>query len=153
MFNDFRSYGSSEGNVSKEKIIHQPLTDDNYVDLAELAMRSLINNKEVKGTQDNNLTSSKLRTILSMTADIYNRIKSSTQDELNDEIKQSLQYLRVRCLYEAGRDNVVKEFMLKAGILGYLKEVKTSRRKCLCFCRYIEALVAYHKYLSSGAGL
>ena len=153
MVYDPRSYGSSREREPREKIVHQPLNDDNYVDMAETAMRALIDNKAVKGAGDEKLTSSKLRTILSMTADIYNRIKSGTQDELNDEVKQSLQYLRVRCLYEAGRDDVVKEFMYRAGILDYLKDIKTSRRKCLCFCRYMEALVAYHKYLSSGAGL
>ena len=62
--------------------MHQPLNDDNYVDVAETAMRALIDNKAVKGAGDEKLTSSKLRTILSMTADIYNRIKSGTRMSL-----------------------------------------------------------------------
>ena len=153
MVYDSQSYDSPRVRELGEKIVHQPLTDDNYVDVAEAAMWELIGKKEDKAVRDEKLTSSKLRTILSMTADIYNRIKSDTQDELNGEVKQSLQYLRVRCLYEAGRDAVVKKFMDRARILDYLKDIKTSRKKCLCFCRYMEALVAYHKYLSSGAGL
>ena len=48
--------------------------------------------------------------------------------------------------YEAGRDLTVKDFVEEAGLLEQLKDVQSDRKKLLLFCRYMEALVAYHRY-------
>lgn len=94
------------------------------------------------------VTTSKLRNILSMTADIYNDVLGMNEN-LSDEINSRIDYLRVRCVYEYGRDDkdrLLKSFMDEAEILTALKEIKGSRSRYILFQRYIEALVAFHKF-------
>jgi CRISPR-associated protein Csm2 len=51
-------------------------------------------------------------------------------------------------VYQAGRlPGHVKPFVDKAGLIEILKEIGTERRNVLLFCKYMEALVAYHRYL------
>ena len=49
-------------------------------------------------------------------------------------------------MYECGREPKVKEFVKKAEIIDILKEINTSKKNYLLFSRYIEALIAFHKY-------
>ena len=59
--------------------------------------------------------------------------------------------MRVRVLYEAGRDEkTVAPFVKEAKLLEYIKGIGTSREKCLLFAHYMEALVAYHRYYHIG---
>ncbi len=80
-----------------------------------------------------------------MSADIYNEVIMS-DEKLSPELSSRIDYLRVRCVYEAGRTPVVKEFIEKAQILQALEEVKGSRERFILFNHYMEALVAYHRY-------
>lgn len=120
------------------------LDEKTYVEKAENVIKILAQNKDNRGNVKM-VTTSKLRNILSMTADIYNEVLGM-DEKLSDEINSRIDYLRVRCVYEAGRDNLVKLFMEKANILEALKEIKGSRARYILFQRYIEALVAFHKY-------
>ena len=58
------------------------------------------------------------------------------------------EYLRVRVMYECGRDNEhkVEKFIKKAEIIECLKEIGASKKNYLLFSRYMEALIAFHKY-------
>ena len=56
-----------------------------------------------------------------------------------------MQYLRLRFAYEAGRERSVRDFVNSADIANHLKRIET-RDDLLLFCRYMEALVAYHKF-------
>lgn len=49
-------------------------------------------------------------------------------------------------MYECGREPKVKEFVQKAEIIELLKEIGNSKKNYLLFSRYMEALVAFHKY-------
>lgn len=111
-----------------------PVTSKNYVDCAEAVMR------------DQRVTTSQLRNLLSLTADIYNRIETHTSDDLPDDVKASLVYLRVQFVYAAGRDQAVREFIDQSRLLEVLKEAPKSRESALLLCRYLEALAAYKKY-------
>ena len=58
-----------------------------------------------------------------------------------------LQMLRIRILYEAGRDERdVKPFVEKSKLLEYIKGIQMNREKFIQFAHYMEALVAYHRY-------
>lgn len=118
------------------------LTNENYVGEAERVIRSLIdeNNGRI-------LTTSKIRNILSMITDIYNDVRELSGDELDPEILGRIQYLKVHIVYEAGREKTVKNFMEEADLLGVLDSIGNSKERFLLFCRYMEALVAYRKYL------
>ena len=54
--------------------------------------------------------------------------------------------MRVRLVYEAGRDDTVKNFVKKCKLLEYIKGVGDDLNKFFAFSQYMEALVAYHRY-------
>ena len=121
------------------------LSQENYVDKAEKVIKSLaVPNK--KGWIDM-ITTSQIRNLLAMTADIYNEVCLSLDETLSEEILGKIQYLRVRFVYEAGRNpRHMKDFVEKAEILKCLDEIGNSKSRYLLFSNYMEALVAYHKY-------
>lgn len=123
------------------------ITELNYVDEAEKAITELKNLKDQKGRPIQMVTTSKIRGLLSMTADIYNEVLSYPEEKLSADIVSRIEYLRVRFLYDAGRENAVKKFIETANVLDVLANVKCSKKQYILFNRYMEALVAFHKYL------
>ncbi len=126
----------------------EKLTQTNYVDLAEkVIVKEIVRNPK----RHNNivLTTSKIRNLLSLTNTLYNDVVHLTEETLSEEILGKIQYLRLRFVYEAGRDTdrekSVKDFIEKAEIIKHLQRIET-RSDLLLFCRYMEALVAYHKF-------
>ena len=114
----------------------------NYVDVAESVILAL--KKENNGRLA--LTTSKIRGLLSMTASIYTDVQRDRSKTLSEELQSRVQYLRMRVAYEAGRDPVVKKFVIKAELLEQLSNIRADKERLLLFCRYMEALVAYHRY-------
>ena len=92
------------------------------------------------------VTTSKLRNLLSMTSDIYNEILNFQEEELSEEICGRIDYLKVRFLYEAGREEKVRDLVEEAKIIDCINEIKGNRKRYILFSRYMEALVAYHRY-------
>ncbi|HUM84954.1 MAG TPA: type III-A CRISPR-associated protein Csm2 [Lachnospiraceae bacterium] len=123
------------------------INEENYVDEAEKAVKNLISHFD-RFTKEKvpNLTTTKIRSLLAMTADIYNDVMNATGDILDEDICARIEYLRVRFIYESGREGLVKDFVSKARLLEILQDIKKSKRNFICFSRYMEALVAYHKY-------
>lgn len=123
---------------------------ENYVDEAERIMRALISS----GTT---ITTSKIRNLLSLVTDIYNKENTSTEDKLQSDSVVKLNLMRVRVAYEYGRDNgesvgkdkvyPMKEFITQAHLREYLKGISTDRADLIRFAHYMEALVAFHRYL------
>ena len=113
------------------------LKQNTYVDEAEKIMRSLCAEKKV-------VTTSQIRNILALISDIYNQILNDSSGNLSDEIKGRIEYLRVRCAYEAGRSGEVKRFIEKSKLMEYLRQINGKRSNFLLFHHYVEALVAYH---------
>ncbi len=123
------------------------ITEKTYVEKAEKAVLSHKNRKnERTGKTTPMVTTSKIRNLLAMAGDIYNEILRWEGETLSDELCGRVDYLRIRVLYEAGRDPAVKDFVEKAGILKCLEEIKGSKKQYLLFHRYMEALVAYHRF-------
>ena len=123
---------------------------ENYVDEAERIMRALISS----GTT---ITTSKIRNLLSLVTDIYNDESIRTEDKLKPDSVVKLNLMRVRVAYEYGRDNgesvgkdkvyPMKEFITQAHLRKYLKGISTDRADLIRFAHYMEALVAFHRYL------
>lgn len=112
-----------------------------YVDKAEEIMSCLLADSYFR------LTTSKLRNILSIVSDIYNReVGRLSEKELSYEDQTAVQMLRVRIAYETRRDRAVGTFVQKARLLEYIKGLGRDRKKFLAFSHYMEALVAYHRY-------
>lgn len=113
------------------------LTKDNYVEVAKAAIDNLKNSEEKKL-----VTTTKIRGLLSLLADIYNEVQQGKEDTLNERVN----YLKVRFLYEAGRESTVKKFVNTAHILDYINSIKGEKSEFILFYHYMEALIAYFKF-------
>lgn len=102
------------------------LTEENYVGIAEQAIKELCSEKDQKGRLVGPVTTSKIRNLLSMTSDIYNDVVNSQSDKLNAEIMDRINYMKIRFIYEAGREPKVKKLVDKAKILEHLEEIKAA---------------------------
>lgn len=122
------------------------INEQNYVDTAEKVILNLKNQKDKKGRTIPLVTTSKLRNLLAMAGDIYNEIMTSEDKTLDKNICSRIEYLRVRFLYEAGRDDPVKNLVNESDVIQLLKNINGDRNNYILFHRYMEALVAFHKY-------
>lgn len=125
------------------------INETNYVDKAEKAILSLRDKAEQQRRgrgEPKIVTTSKIRNLLAMTADIYNQVMICQNDKLSDDLKGRIEYLRVRFMYECGREPLVKNFVEEADVLPILKEINGSKKNYILFSRYMEALIAFHKY-------
>ena len=127
------------------------INNENYVDKAESVIKSLTNCTVSNGFKEYKvklLSTSQIRNILAMTANIYNEVLLLTEAALTEKIKEQITYLRIRCIYEAGRsgNEPVKYFVEKSGILEILPSIE-SRKDYILFSHYMEALVAWRKFL------
>jgi len=120
---------------------------EDYVAEAERNMRKLGAEDPRTGKYSFDITTSKIRNILSMVSNIYNNELLSSNPELSEPNKAKKKDLQVRVLYEAGREGSVKKFILQTRLLDYLKQAGDDRKKFMEFAKYMEALVAYHLYL------
>ena len=119
----------------------KPLDKLTYVDQAEAVIGKLTKKKN----GDVKLSTNKIRNLLSLTTELFNMIDKRS-GQLDEKLQSHVQYVRMRMVYEAGRDEDVKEFCEKSEILEHLKTVGKDVEKLLLVCHYMEALVAYHKY-------
>ena len=135
----YNNRGVNQGNRNmEERKKERVVTEENYVEEAE----KVINEVGAKS-----FTTTRLRNLLSLSSDIYNMVIHQNGDKLTEEIKSKIEYLRVRFIYEAGRDeNGIKRLVENANLLGVLKNIKGSKKNYILFNRYLEALVAFHRY-------
>ena len=104
--------------------------------------------KNKYGKPEKLVTTSQIRNLLAMTADIYNDVVNSQSEILSDEVIGRINYLKIRFVYEAGRDNgtPVKNLMEKADILTHIQNINGKKSNYIVFSRYMEALVAFRKF-------
>ena len=122
----------------------EKLTQTNYVDLAE---KVIVKDLERDKRGNFRLTNSKIRNLLSLVNNLYTDVirTGGSDEKLSEAIEGKIQYIRLRFVYEAGREKSVKDFIEKADIIKHLQRIET-RSDLLLVCRYMEALVAYHKF-------
>lgn len=119
------------------------MSASDYVARAEKVILEL---QKQEGKNYRNFTTSKIRNILSMVNEIYNEVMSDNNEKLSDRIQDKIMHLKVRLIYECGRERIVKKFYDKAGLDEIISSIGDSREKFVSFVRYMEALVAYHLY-------
>jgi CRISPR-associated protein Csm2 len=137
------------------------VTKANYAQKAEEVILYLFGNKQDNrpsgGYGDNRarggrkpekqITTTQIRNLLTLINQLYNDvITASSGETLSEDFRSRFEYLRVKMVYESGRTGEVKTFIKRAGLLDMQSEVGGDRGKFILFCRYFEALVAYHKY-------
>ena len=128
------------------------ITKTNYQEIAEEVMEKIAKNSKGRdGKVRFQLTTSKIRGLLTLVNQIYNEIVILDKEELSEDHNSKINYLGVRMVYEAGRetgtDKSVKEFIHESHLLEMVKQVKGEKERFLLFSRYFEALVAYHRFL------
>jgi CRISPR-associated protein, csm2 family len=117
------------------------LTNENYVKQAEDVINNLIAGKSKI------LTTSKIRKLLAMISDMYTKAKRLKSNTLSSDWVSKIQYFKMHTIYEAGREPSVKKFVEEAQIIEQIDKIKADKDKLILFCLYMEALVAYRKYL------
>lgn len=136
----------NRNDVDIKKIISDYETD--YSKTAEKVIKTLIE----KYGERKILTTSKIRNILAMTADIYNDVNDPSEMKggiLSENIQARIRYLKIRIIYESGRENDVKNFVEESCIVDIINTIGDKKTNYIRFSRYMEALVAYRKYLVS----
>ena len=136
----------NRNDVDIKKIIYDYETD--YSKTAEKVIKTLIE----KYGERKILTTSKIRNILAMTADIYNDVNDPSEMKggiLSENIQARIRYLKIRIIYESGRENDVKNFVEESCIVDIINSIGDKKANYIRFSRYMEALVAYRKYLVS----
>lgn len=122
------------------------INNENYVDEAEKVIKELKELKNKNGKPIQMVTTSKIRNLLAMAADIYNDVVNTGGERLGSDITPRIEYLRVRFVYESGREPAVKNFVEKSGVIDILKNINGKKENYILFNRYMEALVAFHRY-------
>lgn len=125
----------------------QPRTDAEYTPKAMPLPADYVEKaEEIMRVCHKFITSSKLRNILSMVSSIYNSERVGDK-ELTEASQNSLRMLRVRMIYEYGRnDDKFKSFIRETHILDHLLAIGSDRQKFIDYSHYMEAIVAYHKF-------
>lgn len=154
--NDFSGRGRS--NTVEVKKTPIEITNENYVEQAKGVIQRLID----KYDKENILTTSKIRKLLSMISDMYTKAKRLKGATLNSDLVSKVQYLKMHTIYEAGREQIksktkdeekkrsVRNFIEEAQLIEQIDNIGSDREKFIFFCHYMEALVAYRKYLVEG---
>ena len=94
------------------------LTEENYVEIAENAIKEIRDQKSKMGKRVPPVTTSKIRNLLAMTAAIYNDVVVCQSEKLSEEIVGRINYLKIRFVYEAGREDVYKRQLFKCAMFG-----------------------------------
>ncbi len=117
-----------------------------YVDKAKSVVESL----KVHGRIQ--LTTSQIRKFLAGVNALKNKLQicedkgQVLDDRLPEDIQGDIQALKVKLIYQCGRESKVKLFNEKAGLINEIDAIKDSAEKFHNFAGYVEAIVAYHKY-------
>ena len=98
-----------------------------------------------------NVTTSQIRKFLTAVNSLKNKIdvykiNHLNEDVLSDDLVMEVKFLRVNILYQAKKNDNVKEFIAKARIEKRINEIGDSIANFNKFYKYVEALVAFHKY-------
>lgn len=114
---------------------------------AEAVIRKL---KE-QGNDRISLKTSQLRKFFSAVNAVTNRImvyhaRHLDERQLPLELASEVKYLKVKFAYQAGRMREVQKFGEAARIKEHIDEIGDSFERYQGFARYMEALVAYHKF-------
>lgn len=122
----------------------EPLPKD-YVNAAENVIMVI-----ERWGKNNQITKTKLRNLMTLAINILNVEQLRTASELLPESIAAIQMMRIRVVYEAGRERMVDSFVREAKLIEYIKSIGSSREKLVNFAHYMEALVAYHRFYRLG---
>ncbi len=125
---------------------------ENIVEEAEKVIKSLVQ-KDNQGNERIKLTTGQIRKFLTAVNRTANKVavyrsQNPQAKAMPEELAGEIQYLQVQLVYQAGRERTVKEFIdgNHANLIARIKAIGNSFERFESFCRFVEALVAYHKF-------
>ena len=97
------------------------------------------------------ITTSQIRKFLTAVNSVTNKVtiykaQNPGIKELSEDLAAEIKYLQIPLVYQAGRERAVKEFINKTQLIDSINSIGTSLKEFENFAKYIEALVAYHKF-------
>lgn len=98
------------------------------------------------------VTTSQIRKFLTAVNVVRNKVdlykaKNKGAEALSKELNAEIKFLKVNLLYQAGRTDAVKQFMTVSKLDIIIDGIGDSLARFVKFTKYVEALVAYHKFL------
>lgn len=98
------------------------------------------------------VTTSQIRKFLTAVNVVRNKVdlykaKNKGAEALSKELTAEIKFLKVNLLYQAGRTAAVKQFMTVSKLEIIIDGIGDSLARFVKFTKYVEALVAYHKFL------
>lgn len=128
-----------------EKQIPKEIAELN-ADMANEFVKAGLFYTDTNGNKRSLITTSQIRKFLSAVNCLENKI-SGCEEELPQDIVNEIKYLKVKLAYQVGRDrrntglrNLYNE------LEPLISQIGTSKKNCTKVARYIEAIVAYHKF-------
>ena len=149
--NSDRSKEQSQSEKTKPLFDNSTLTVVNFADRA----KDVIEHYKNKMNSNRFITTTQLRALFSLLTEVRENIRMQNSTNLNEEMQGRIQYIKMRFAYAAGKgeqrgEKDVKYFVEISGMIECLDTVKDSVKQFELVCKYMEALVAYHKYYIGG---
>lgn len=97
------------------------------------------------------VTTSQIRKFLTAVNVVRNKVdlykaKNKGAESLSKELTAEIKFLKVNLLYQAGRTAAVEQFMTISKLDVIIDSIGDSLSGFVKFTKYVEALVAYHKF-------
>lgn len=123
---------------------------EDYVDQAERVMKEL-HDKEINNSRYKMVTKSQIRKFLvavnAVTGEVEQYRLSQKGTKLPEDLRMQVKFLKVKLAYQIGRMGTpVKDFNEEAKLMEWIDGIGDSVEKYQKFARYVEALVAFHKF-------
>ncbi len=121
------------------------------VDLAERVMKKLSTATDKWG-KPSMVTTSQLRRFLTAVNTVTGKVEqyqNETGDlgKLSADLAAQAKFLKVKLAYQVGRQGkVVSDFAKEADLMAAIDSIGSDVKKYEEFARYVEALVAFHKF-------
>lgn len=134
--------GYQQSEPAKPVFDVETLSQTNYVQLAEKVIQTHKNHNE-----RDLISTTQLRGLFALLTEVREILRVRQTDALDETLQSRVQYIKMRFVYAAGRgEKGVPEFMTQSSLIGCLDAVKDSAKQFELVCKYMEALVAYHKF-------
>ncbi len=121
------------------------------VDLAQEVMKKLSAVKYKRGNPSM-VTTSQIRRFLTAVNTVTGKVEqhrneNGKEDVLSPELAAQVKFLKVKLAYQIGRQGrLVADFAKEADLMAAIDNIGDDVKKYEEFARYVEALVAFHKY-------
>lgn len=137
--------------------------ENDKVELARSVMEALAQRKDGDGKPDM-ITTSQVRKFLTAVNTVTGKIEQYQNEHggektISQELAAQVKFLKVKLAYQIGRADKkskdirkasdyekINDFEKKADLMGAIDSIGVDAEKYREFARYIEALVAFHKY-------